>query len=237
MAEEKVLPRGWLLEIETAPDTYTAIKGLKSFKFGGKKKDADTTDFDSAGNEEHQVASRAKTLTVEAHHLEDPDDGSRDPGQAAIEDLAGQTGADSLGSFRLTSPGGVVRTFDASAEVSDQGGKLDDPTAFNFELTVSGAVAKSSTVAALTFVCVDAATAGCTKVTAVVPALTGGNSYKYKVNAGIPSVDDVLTAANGWVAYNLGDDIAVANNNTITLVEVDGTNKSKKAGQATSVVA
>lgn len=235
-AEEKVLARDWKLEILTAPDTYTEIKNLKSFKFGGKKKDADTTDFDSDGKEEHLVSSRSRTLTVEANYMEDVGDGSRDVGQQAVETLADAVGSASVTGFRLTSPGGTVRTFNASAEVSDIGGKNDDPTTFNFELLVSGPVAKSTTLPGLTFVCVDAATAGATKIAAVVPALTGGNSYLYKVNASLPLVGSDLTGL-GWAAYILDADIPVVNGNTITLVEVSAGDVAVKGGQATSVVA
>jgi predicted secreted protein len=136
----KVLARDWSLEIETTKDTYKEVKGITSLTFASEKNDADTTTFDNDGWTEHLVASRTKTLTIEGFYLEDPSDGTRDEGQKAVDLLSEKMGHDSLGKFKLTSPGGTVRTFSASAAVTSIGGGNDDPTGWSCELTVSGQV-------------------------------------------------------------------------------------------------
>lgn len=94
----------------------------------------------------------------------------------------------------------------------------------------------NASCAALTFVCEDATTAGATKISTVVPALTGGNAYYVKINAGLPDLDEAISIANGWAAYTLGNDIMTSNGNTVTLVETN-TGLAKKAGTAAAVVA
>lgn len=140
MAVTKVLARGWKLEVEdpTMTGTWIQVKGLKTFTFSESKEDADTTDFDSGGWAEHMVAQRAKEIGVEAHYLEDKQTGDRDPGQEAVEVYAAKVGEDSLGKFRITSPGGTARTFYASAVVGERGGGINDPSNWNCTLTISG---------------------------------------------------------------------------------------------------
>lgn len=140
MPAVKVLARGWKLEIDTGTTTptWTQIKGISSFTFSNGKNDADTTDFDSNGNQEHIVASRNRTLSAEGFYLEDAATKTRDVGQQAIEDAGVAIGTASIKKFRLTSPAGIKREFSASVNVGDTGGGNDDPTSWGFELTVSG---------------------------------------------------------------------------------------------------
>lgn len=91
-------------------------------------------------------------------------------------------------------------------------------------------------MATLTFVTEDGATAGTTKIAAVVPVLTGGNAYYYKVNGVLPVMDEVLSVADGWATYALGADIPVVNGNYITLVETAAGIVSKKAGRSVAIV-
>lgn len=136
----KVLARGWNVFIDTGSGAsiWTEIKGLTNLIFDGEKTNADTTTFESGGDEEHQVASRSKTLGLEGQYLEDQNDGGRDPGQEAVEKLADQVGANSIGNFKLVSPAGTVRYFSASANVSGIGGSKNDPTGWKADLDVSG---------------------------------------------------------------------------------------------------
>ena len=73
---------------------------------------------------------------------------------------------------------------------------------------------------------------GKTKIT-VTPALTSGNSYKYKAaaNPTIPEYDAVCTS--GYTAWNGTDEITATTGQKIVIVEVDSANKAKKAGIAT----
>lgn len=152
MPKIKVLARDWKVEIKTGEDEtsgdaiYTQITGLNTLTFGSDKEDADTTSFDSEGHNEHLPASRGNTLSMEGFYKVDPNDGSRDEGQEAVEELADKVGPDGLGQFRLTDPGGNAREFSASAVLSDIGGGNNDATSWGAELTVSGAVTKTPAV-------------------------------------------------------------------------------------------
>ena len=145
MAVTKVLARDWTIEVQTGTDIapeWIPIKGLKTFAFRNSKSDADTTTFDSEGNEEHIVASRGRSMTMDGTFLIDVGTGERDPGQMAVETLGEGIGPSSLNGFRLTNPGGMLRDFVASAKLSDVGGSEKDPTSWGAELTVSGKVNK-----------------------------------------------------------------------------------------------
>lgn len=74
-------------------------------------------------------------------------------------------------------------------------------------------------------------TSGKTKLT-VSPALTSGNSYKYKVadNAVLPAAGQ---SVKGWTAWNGTDEITAATGKEICVVECDSTYRALKAGVAT----
>lgn len=74
-------------------------------------------------------------------------------------------------------------------------------------------------------------TSGKTKLT-VSPALTSGNSYKYKVadNAVLPAADQ---SVKGWTAWNGTDEITAATGKEICVVECDSAYRALKAGVAT----
>lgn len=143
MAPTKILARDWVFEFNTGTDavpTWVEIKGINSFSVDNSKNDADTTDFDSGGWAEHLVASRGMVVTLEGFRLEDSSDGTRDPGQEAVEGLADNIGPSSVGSFRiyydLSNKG---KSFKATANVTGPGGGNDDAAAWAVELTVTGA--------------------------------------------------------------------------------------------------
>lgn len=74
-------------------------------------------------------------------------------------------------------------------------------------------------------------TSGKTKLT-VSPALTSGNSYKYKVadNAVLPAAGQ---SVKGWTAWNGTDEITAATGTEICVVECDSAYRALKAGVAT----
>lgn len=86
----------------------------------------------------------------------------------------------------------------------------------------------------LTVTSAEGAATGETKIT-VSPAKESGNSYKYKTAASItmPAYDE--SAATGYTAWDGSADIAATSGNKILIVEVDSTDKIKKAGEATVV--
>lgn len=74
-------------------------------------------------------------------------------------------------------------------------------------------------------------TSGKTKLI-VSPALTSGNSYKYKVadNAVLPAAGQ---SVKGWTAWNGTDEITAATGKEICVVECDSAYRALKAGVAT----
>ena len=74
-------------------------------------------------------------------------------------------------------------------------------------------------------------TSGKTKLT-VSPAMTSGNSYKYKVadNAVLPAAGQ---SVKGWTAWNGTDEITAATGKEICVVECDSAYRALKAGVAT----
>ena len=75
-------------------------------------------------------------------------------------------------------------------------------------------------------------TVGNTKIT-VTPTIEEGHSYKYKVAASptMPTYDQVRSS--GYTNWNGTDEITATTGQKIVVVEVDSSNKAKKAGEAT----
>lgn len=141
MALVKLLAQEYDLAVRTAtgsPDVYTAIAGLTGITLSPSKTDVDTTDFDSDEWNAHLVARRGATWNVTGHRLEDKDDGSRDPGQAAVEEYAWLVGSDAVARFQLTSPGGQIYQFDATVNVTPFGGGNDAISTWSFDATMTG---------------------------------------------------------------------------------------------------
>lgn len=144
MAVTKILARDFLFELNTgtvALPVWTLVTGLDTWSHAPASNDADTTTFDEMGRLSHLKASRGDTFTLTGKYKEDEADGSRDPGQEAVEAWGDEIGPSSLKPFRITSPGGTTKTFDASATVKIGGGGNDDAAAWEAALVVSGAIA------------------------------------------------------------------------------------------------
>lgn len=143
MAVTEILARDWEFHLNTgtvgAP-VWTEVKGINTWSHAPASADADTTTFDDEGRRSHMKASRGDAFTLTGLYQEDPADGSRDPGQEAVEAWADELGPDSLKQFRITSPGGTTKTFLASAQVTTGGGGNDAATAWSVAITVSGAI-------------------------------------------------------------------------------------------------
>ncbi len=139
MAVTKVLARSWKKQILDGGN-YLEIKGVNAISFSTTKQETDTTDFESAGWGEYLVAARGNTVTLEGFWLEDESDGTRDPGQAGVEASALLFGASGLSQYRLTSPGGNVMTFYASAEVEGPGGDHNAAASWKATLHVHGQI-------------------------------------------------------------------------------------------------
>jgi hypothetical protein len=138
----KVLARKWKAEIGTqiATPVYTVINGLTTLTFSNDKEDVDTTDFTSDGRVEHMVASRSAEVSIEGFMLEDTSNKGRDPGQQAVEAAGNAIGASSLYPIRITTPGGTVKTFQASVTIGDMGGGNNDASSWGATFVVSGSI-------------------------------------------------------------------------------------------------
>jgi len=94
------------------------------------------------------------------------------------------------------------------------------------------ATVSQDTLGALTVTSAAGTTSGTTKVT-VLPALTSGNSYKYKTGSSltVPTFNQLISG--GYTNWDGAADITATTGNSVLIVEVDSTGKAKKAGQAT----
>lgn len=139
----KIPARDWTFQINTGTDAvpaFTAIAGINSWGHSPSKNDTDTTTFDDAGRLSHMPISRGDSFTIEGLYSEDPTTGDRDAGQEAVETAGNAVGTAGIKQFQITSPGGTVKTFAASYNVTIGGGGNDDGTAWSCEITVDGAI-------------------------------------------------------------------------------------------------
>ena len=135
MAVTEVLARDWTFTID---GTDVGPEGVKSFKIDDEAVEADAGDFSTIWKK-HKVVGRGRKITLDCNYLEDPDTGDRDAGQAALEALALETGADAEGVFVITSPGGTAVTTTVTVKQNSLGGGNNDIATYGFELTVVGA--------------------------------------------------------------------------------------------------
>lgn len=139
----KIPARDWGFAINTgtvAVPVWTPVGGINSWSHSPTKNDTDTTTFDDDGRLSHMPISRGDSFTIEGLFSEDPANGTRDAGQEAVEAAGNAVGTAGIKQFRITSPGGTIKTFDASFNVTIGGGGNDDGTSWSAELTVDGAI-------------------------------------------------------------------------------------------------
>jgi hypothetical protein len=143
MGTVPVLARGWTVEVNDG-DGYDEVKGLEVISFNpGDVKEADTYTKESAGNDEHLVVRRTRTLKLDGRWLEDEGTGARDAGQSSIEALGALTGAGSVASFKTTSPGGKISEFDGTVRMGDLIGNVDEAAKWSATIKVTGAISES----------------------------------------------------------------------------------------------
>lgn len=153
-----------------------------------------------------------------------------DPGNDYVSQLILAIGSSCESILEWTMPDSSVLTMNCIINLTTPGGgdstNIDN---LEFEVLSDGLPAFTPAAAKLTFVTVDGATAGKTKVATVAPALGGGNSYKYALNASIPQIGSILGVA--FTAYTLNTDVTAVENDNFVLVEVvTATNVVVKVG-------
>ncbi len=140
MAEVEILARELKVEIETGEETWQEIEGVQTIGHTPSKTDADTGHFQAAGRARHIVAERGDEFSLECTYLVDPDTGAIPAGHQALRDLGAKIGYESIGTFRITGPGGTGIQFDASANVGQPAGGRNDAASFSVTLTVTDAI-------------------------------------------------------------------------------------------------
>ena len=123
--------------------TWTAIAGIKSHSLSPSVKDVDTTTFETAGWTRSTVVSRGLEVKLSGFAWYNPTDGSKDPGQAAVEALGVELGTAAEGDFRITLPG-VNKALEFSAAVADVqqfSGDTEDVSKWEATLKVQAAPA------------------------------------------------------------------------------------------------
>lgn len=143
MAVEEVLNRDFVPSINTGTvgsPTWVEIKARVSLNWSPTKQTTDTTNSDDQGKMSHLVKARGNSITLVGHRQEDPSDGSRDAGQAAVETHGALIGTGSLKQYRIVAPGGEVATFMCSANVTPQGGNEGDRATWQAVLEISGGI-------------------------------------------------------------------------------------------------
>ena len=112
MSVKKILARGWTLEVsdgETVP-SMIEVKGLTSLSFAFAKEDADITDFDSDGQEEHIPVQRGSSVSVEGYRLEVPTYNDKPAGFLEILTPVGALAGGNI-TVTLTPSGGAAEDF------------------------------------------------------------------------------------------------------------------------------
>lgn len=161
-----------------------------------------------------------------------------DPGNDYVAQMAWKSGLECSSKAAIEFPDGDELAFDCIVNVTTPfGGDSTNVSGLEFELQSDGKptyTPADGALGELTFVC-SAGTLSGTQIEAVVPVLTAGNSYMYKINGQLPLLGEDVTG-KGWAAYTLGEDIEVNAGNTITLIEVSASLLAQAGGQAMAVV-
>jgi hypothetical protein len=218
----------------TTPETFVVIKDMETFEPGIASKTEEWTPMDTAGWVRRAVTGKGLAVKLK---------GKRNYGDVGNDYIAEKllsVGSDTESILEWTLPNGdklvMACVIDLKQSAGGDSTKIDT---LEFDLLSDGLpeyTPSAGGLGELTFVTEDGSIAGTTKIAAVVPILTGGNAYYYKVNGAIPVMNEVLSVANGWATYALGADIPVTNGNSITLVETAAGIISKKAGSSVAIV-
>lgn len=142
---DKVLSRDFPIEVNTGTigsPVWTKINGLDEdgITIKDSTRDTDFADANDGGWAKPVIIGRGSTITLKGARLEAADDGTRDPGQAAVEAVRRSMVYDAQLQFRISSPAAAtpeVLVFIASvAAVEPFGGP--DKAVWTAELLVYG---------------------------------------------------------------------------------------------------
>ena len=127
---DKVLSRDFKIGVNTGTvlvPEYTNIGGLDEdgISFSTSSREVDYMDADDGGLAKPVVIGHGYTCALKGARMESSVDGTRDPGQAAVEAMQDLTGLAGMLMYEITSPAAAtpeVITFSATAEVNAMGG-------------------------------------------------------------------------------------------------------------------
>lgn len=143
--------RGWIFEVEdhAAPGTYLTLGNLTSWTLnaGESEETADTTTFDSNGYYEQDVMQRGATIEVSGLYAQT--DGTRDPGQAYIDETwAYRLGEESRGRMRYRHTSQDEWTvWECTVTPGEVGGETNAKTSWSATFTRCGAPTTEPVVA------------------------------------------------------------------------------------------
>lgn len=141
MSAVPVLVRGCKFEVDAGAG-YVEVKGLESMSLERSSKAAEWTLKEDLGQENGIIATRGKSIKCKGKYLVDPSSGARDPGQAAVETVAGLIDWASRVPTRLTLPpedGGEEVEFLATYVMDEVGGDFNEAADWGFTATRRGA--------------------------------------------------------------------------------------------------
>src|SRR4051794_4877263 len=144
MSQRPIDARGWLYQVESAPETWLDIGHINSFKFnpGENEETAETTHFGSDGNYEEDVMQRGASLALEGQHAVDSVTGAQDPGQAYIDTVwMPRLGVDSHNRIRFRHESQTLKwaVWDATMSPGEKGGGNNDKSTWSCTFRRSGA--------------------------------------------------------------------------------------------------
>ena len=127
---DKVLSRDFKIAVNTgteATPVWTPIGGLDEdgISQNTSSRKTDFMDADDNGVAKPVVIGHGYTFGLKGARMESVEDGTRDPGQAAVEATQDLSGLDAMLQYQITSPAAVtpeVIVFQATAEVNSMAG-------------------------------------------------------------------------------------------------------------------
>jgi len=145
---DKVLSRDFKIAVNTgtivAP-TWTPIGGLDEdgIAISTSSREVDFMDADDAGLAKPVVIGHGYGVNLKGARMEAASDGTRDPGQQAVEAMQDVVGLAAMLQYQITSPAAAtpeVLTFQATSNVNSMGG--GEKAAWTCELKVFGAIGR-----------------------------------------------------------------------------------------------
>lgn len=146
---DKVLSRDFDIEVNTgtiAAPNWVQINGLDEdgITISPSSRETDFMDADDEGFAKPVVIGRGYSVALKGSRMEASEDGTRDPGQAAVEAVADSTGAGARLQYQITSPAAATPeklTFLASVVATAFGGT--DKATWTADLKVYGKIVRS----------------------------------------------------------------------------------------------